>query len=89
MSNEVQEFLRRFQAEIRDRALGGGDEAPDFTVNAFTEIIELLSTEVGIIDEAEAIYFEGEVHRGKARVNWLCACGGQRGTGDHRPLRQC
>lgn len=70
MSNEVQEFLRRFQAEIRDRALGGGDEAPDFTVNAFTEyVIELLSTEVGIIDEAEAIYFEGEVHRGKARVN--------------------
>lgn len=70
MSDEVKEYLRSFQAEIRDRALGGGDSAPDFTVNVFTDyVIELLSCEDGIIEGAEAVYFEGEVHRGKARVN--------------------
>jgi hypothetical protein len=39
-------------------------------VNVFTEyVIELLSSEVGIIEGAEAVYFEGEVGRGKAKVN--------------------
>ncbi len=70
MTTDVVDFLKSFQAEIRDRALGTGEAGPNFAVNVFTEyVIELLSAEVGIIESAEAIYFEGEVHRGKARVN--------------------
>ena len=70
MTAEVAEFLKSFQAEIRDRALGTGEAGPNFAINVFTEyVMELLSTEVGIIESAEATYFEGEVHRGKARVN--------------------
>jgi hypothetical protein len=70
MTADVADFLKSFQSEIRDRALGAGEAGPDFAINVFTEyVIELLSTEVGIIEGAEATYFEGEVHRGKARVN--------------------
>lgn len=70
MKPEVIEFHARFLAEVRDRAIGNGDSTPDFAVNSFTEyVIELLSSEVGIIEGAEPVYFEGEVGRGKARVN--------------------
>lgn len=70
MTNDIQAFLQSFQSEIRDRALGGGEDGPDFTVNVFTDyVIELLSSEVGIIEGAETVYFEGDYKRGKARVN--------------------
>lgn len=68
MSDEIKEYLRIFQADIRDRALGAGDAAPDFSVNVFTDyVIELLSGEDGIIEGAEAVYCE--VDSGKARIN--------------------
>jgi hypothetical protein len=70
MSNDIKSFLRDFQSEIRDRALGSGVDEPDFSINVFTDyVIELLSSEVGIIEGAEAVYFEGDYKRGKARVN--------------------
>lgn len=70
MDSDIQSFLGSFQAEIRDRAHGLGPEGANFTVNVFTDyVIELLSVEVGIIEGAEAVYFEGDYNRGKARVN--------------------
>lgn len=70
MDNDLQSFLRSFQAEIRDRAHGSRTEGADFTINVFTDyVIELLSSEIGIIEGAEAVYFEGDYNRGKARVN--------------------
>lgn len=70
MTTDIQGFLSGFQSEIRDRALGGGDALPDFAANVFTEyVIEALSSEVGIIEGAEAIYFEGDFNKGKAKVN--------------------
>ena len=74
MSTDVRDFLRLFQSEVRDRAMGAENSAPDFAVNAFTEyVIELLSSEVGITEGAEAVYFQGEVGRGEERS----AVGGQ------------
>lgn len=65
-----QSFLSELQAEVLHRAYGGDGSAPDFRENVFTEyVMEMLSGEVGIVENPEAIHFEGEVGRGRARIN--------------------
>lgn len=65
-----QNFLSELQAEISHRASGGDGSAPDFRENVFTEyVMELLAGEVGIVENPEAVHYQGEVGRGQARIN--------------------
>lgn len=65
-----QSFLSELQAEVLHRASGGDGSSPDFRENVFTEyVMELLSGEVGIVENPEAVHYQGEIGRGQARIN--------------------
>lgn len=70
MAGEAQSFLTELQSEVLDRAGGGDGSRPDFQENVFTEIVmELLATEVGVVESPEACYFTKEIGRGHAKIN--------------------
>ena len=65
-----QAFLSELQAEVSHRASGGDGSNPDFRENVFTEyVMELLSGEVGIVENPDAIHYQGEIGRGQAKIN--------------------
>lgn len=65
-----QSFLSELQAEVSHRASGGDGSTPDFRENVFTEyVMELLSGEVGIVENPLAVHYQGEISRGQARIN--------------------
>ena len=65
-----QSFLTELQAEVSHRASGGDGSSPDFRENVFTEyVMELLSDEVGIVENPEAVHYQGEIGRGQAKIN--------------------
>ncbi len=70
MSAEAQSFLNMLQSEIFDLASGGDGSAPDFKENVFTEyVMDLLSTEVGIVESPQACHFFKEIARAQAKIN--------------------
>jgi len=70
MSAEAQSFLNMLQSEVFDLAGGGDGSPPDFKENVFTEyVMDLLSTEVGIVESPQACYFFKEIGRGQAKIN--------------------
>ena len=65
-----QGFLSELQGEVSHRASGGDGSSPDFRENVFTEyVMELLSGEVGIVENPVAVHYQGEIGRGQARIN--------------------
>jgi hypothetical protein len=70
MSENAQYFLNEMQSEILHRSSGQDGSEPDFTENVFTEyVMELLSGEIGVVENPVAIHFLGEVNRGQAKIN--------------------
>ena len=70
MSAEAQHFLTELQMEVEDRAAGADGTAPDFRENVFTEyVMELLSSEVGIVENPQACHFSREIGRGQAKIS--------------------
>ncbi|MDZ5454436.1 AIPR family protein [Labrys sp. ZIDIC5] len=66
----TQSFLSELHAEVLHRASGGDGSTPDFRENVFTEyVMEMLSSEIGIVESPEAVHYQGEIGRGQARIN--------------------
>jgi len=70
MSDEVKFFLNELQSEVEGRAFGNDGAAPDFKENVFTtHVMDMLASEVGIVESPETCHFAGEVERGRAKIN--------------------
>jgi hypothetical protein len=70
MSSEAATFLKELQSEVLHRSTGGDGSPPDFKENVFTEyVMDLLAGEVGIVENPEAVHFQGEINRGHAKIN--------------------
>jgi hypothetical protein len=70
MSDEVKFFLSELQSEVEGRAFGSDGAAPDFKENVFTTyVMDMLASEVGIVESPETCHFVGEVERGRAKIN--------------------
>lgn len=68
--SDLARFISEFNAELLNRSSGADGTAPDFKENVFTELmLETLSDQVGIVENATTTYFEGVVDRGRAKVN--------------------
>jgi AIPR protein len=68
--SDLARFIADFNAELLNRSSGADGTAPDFKENVFTELmLETLSDQVGIVENATTTYFEGTVDRGRAKVN--------------------
>jgi hypothetical protein len=69
---ELLQFIQSMNAEIHDRASGGGIEgngAPDFKENAFSEHILEYLADIGIVENAEVCHFEKRTSKGTLKVN--------------------
>jgi hypothetical protein len=63
-------FIADFNAELLNRSSGADGTVPDFKENVFTELmLEALSDQVGITENAVSTYFEGVVERGRSKIN--------------------
>ena len=70
MSNDTLFFLTELQSEVEDRASGIDGGAPDFKENVFTSyVMDLLASEVGIVESPETCHFSGVIDRGVAKIN--------------------
>ncbi|MFD1190798.1 AIPR family protein [Phenylobacterium conjunctum] len=68
--SDLEGFVAEFNAELLNRASGGDGVVPDFKENVFTDMmIEALSDQVGIVENAVTTYFEGVVGRGRSKIN--------------------
>jgi hypothetical protein len=70
MADDVQFFLSELQSEVEERALGGDGAEADFKENAFTAyVMDLLSSEVGVVENPVTCHFLGTVERGQGKIN--------------------
>jgi hypothetical protein len=68
--SDVAEFISLFHADLLNRSGGLDGGSADFQENVFTELmLEYLSDQIGIVENATTTYFEGQVDRGRARIN--------------------
>ncbi len=68
--SDVAEFISLFRADLLNRSGGVDGGTADFQENVFTELmLEYLSDQIGIVENATTTYFEGQVDRGRARIN--------------------
>lgn len=68
--SDLVRFVAEFNAELLNRSRGADGTAPDFKENVFTELmLEMLSDQVGIVENAMTTYFEGPVERGRSKIN--------------------
>ena len=70
MERELLQFAERLQADVRDRATGGGPSGEsNFRENAFTEIVLEHLFEIGMVENGEVCHFEGRIGRGIGKVS--------------------
>ena len=63
-------FIAGFNADLLDRSSGVDGASANFKENVFTELmLESLADQIGIVENATTTYFEGQVERGRAKVN--------------------
>lgn len=69
MTDDPSKFLAALNAEVMDRAGGLDGTAADFKENVFTEIVLEQLADLGVVEDAECVYFEGRAGRGPAKLN--------------------
>ena len=69
MSDDPSKFVATLNAEVMDRAGGLDGTAADFKENAFTEIVLEQLADLGVVEGAECVYFEGKAGRGSGKLN--------------------
>ena len=69
MSEDPAKFVADLNSEIMDRAGGQDGVAPDFKENVFTDIVLEYLAELGVVENAECVFFEGKAGRGAGKVN--------------------
>ena len=69
MSDDPAKFVANLYAEVMDRAGGLDGTAADFKENVFTEIVLEQLGELGVVEGAECVYFEGKAGRGSGKLN--------------------
>lgn len=70
MSADTQHFLNELHSEVLHRSTGSDGSEPDFAENVFTEyVMELLSGEIGVVENPVATHYLGEINRGQAKIN--------------------
>lgn len=68
--SELAEFISAFHADLLNRSAGEEGIVADFQENVFTELmLEYLADQIGIVENATSTYFEGQVERGRAKIN--------------------
>ncbi len=69
MSDDPSKFVAALNSEIMDRAGGLDGTAADFKENVFTEIVLEQLADLGVVEGAECVYFEGKAGRGSGKLN--------------------
>lgn len=69
MIDDPAKFVAALNAEVMDRAGGLDGTAADFKENAFTEIVLEHLADLGVVEGAECVFFEGRAGRGSGKVN--------------------
>jgi hypothetical protein len=69
MSEDVEKFVAHLNSEILDRSGGEDGVTPDFKENVFTDIVLEYLADLGVVENAERVFFEGKAGRGAGRVN--------------------
>ena len=69
MSEDPGRFVAELGSQIMDRAGGLDGSAADFKENVFTEIVLEHLEELGVVEGAECVFFEGKAGRGSGKVN--------------------
>ena len=69
MSEDPTKFIADLNSEILDRASGQAGTTPDFKENVFTDIVLEYLAELGVVENAECVFFEGKAGRGAGKVN--------------------
>jgi hypothetical protein len=69
VTDDTEKFLLALNLEVMDRAGGLDGTAADFKENAFTDIMLEHMAELGVIEGAECVFFEGKAGRGSGKVN--------------------
>jgi hypothetical protein len=69
MSEDLAKFVAELNSEVMDRAAGLDGTAADFKENVFTEIVLEYLADLGVVENAECVFFEGKSGRGSGKVN--------------------
>jgi hypothetical protein len=69
MTDDTGKFVLALNSEVMDRAGGLDGTAADFKENVFTEIVLEHLADLGVVENAECVFFEGKAGRGSGKVN--------------------
>jgi hypothetical protein len=69
MTDDTAKFVLALNSEVMDRAGGLDGTAADFKENVFTEIVLEHLADLGVVENAECVFFEGKAGRGSGKVN--------------------
>lgn len=69
MYDDPSKFVVALNAEVMDRAGGLDGTGADFKENVFTEIVLEHLADLGVVEGAECVYFEGKAGRGSGKLN--------------------
>ena len=69
MTEDPAKFITALNAEVMNRAGGLDGTMADFKENVFTEIVLEHLADLGVVESAECVFFEGRAGRGSGKVN--------------------